>query len=125
MFQKLHTSLTKRNVEKNTKIRILYSTPEGKRNIKECIFDGLLPNLWNLYDTEEMIAIAIFIIKDKTAQPIFKYVINNQKNLIRPKNIGHDTILKWKSKSKQTQKILTKMLEMKIYEELIYEFHIT
>lgn len=124
-FKDLYNKLSeKEDIGPHTKIRILYSTQDNKRNIKECNFSGLLPILWRLFDQEIFAAIAIFIIKDKTATPVFKYMINNKSQSIHPPEIGNNIILTWKNKPKRARQILTNMLAHKIFEEM-YEFQST
>jgi len=124
VFQNLYDRLKQNNIHKHTKIRILFSTKDGRRGAKECTFKGLLTLLWDIYENTDFVAIAIFIIKDKKAQPIFKYTISNNNVETKPPENGNQIIKKWKDVSPKAKQIYMDMAVLKMQEEMDERFNI-
>lgn len=119
IFQNLHKSLKEEEMDPKTKLRILYSTPQGRRNTVECTFKTMLQKLWELYEVEDFVAIAIFTIKGKQATAIFKHTIPTMHTLSnRPPTNGNHIVFNWNKKQKRAKALLSKMTAMKIEEEL-------
>lgn len=117
IFQKFHDSLTKKKVDPHTRMRILYSTINGKKDIKECTFEGLQKVFWNIYDNEKFAAVAIFIIQNKSAQPVFRYILEDDYET-RPQSNGFNIVKDWNKKPKRMRSVLIKMLVNKIEMEI-------